>query len=216
MMSHSKKAKLSLPKNFTLSDFDKFNFGKKKNNLTIPLFAQLRALKRKDKSKIATHLYLTKDCKVDNEFLSFIDKSYNPTQTEIYQELAYRFLRKHKVLAAFSYLIEDCLRIRFKVHHQVKIQILSNDWCCGWIEIKEHEIISATMNVTNVKKIGDITAYRKQEIEKLKRKRIQPTGILLVQWILQTELNKLLKVKQHEHTFKQSRVWKQQSTSATI
>lgn len=208
--------KLFVPKNFTLSDFDKINFGKKKNDGVIPLFAQLRALKRKDGSKITTHLHLKKACEQENEFLSFIDYSYEPTQTEIYQELVCRFIRKNKMLSAFSYLIEDCLRIRYRVHHRVKIQIPSIDGCCGWLETKTHNMISSTGNFMNVKNIGQVTTYRQQEIDKLKKKRMQPTGILLVQWLLQTELSKLIKVKENEHTPKQSRIWKQQSTSAGI
>jgi hypothetical protein len=208
--------KLFIPKNFTLSDFDKVNFGKKKNDGVIPLFAQLRALKRKDGSKITTHLYLKKVCETENQFLSFIDYSYEPTQTEIYQELVCRFIRKHKMLSVFSYLIEDCLHIRYRLHHRVKIQIPSFDLCCGWLEAKPYDIIGSTGNIMNVKNIGQVHAYRQQEINKLKKKRMQPTGALLVQWLLQTELTKLIKVKEHEHKFKQPRIRKQQSCSTTV
>ena len=217
MMSPSDaNKKFFLPKNFTLSDFDKINFGKKKNDGAIPLFAQLRALKRKDGSKITTHLYLKKVCEQENEFLSFIDYSYEPTQTDIYQELVCRFIRKHKMLSVFSYLIENCLHKRYRLHHRVKIQIPSIDSGCGWLEPKQYNMISSTGNLTNVQNIWQVNNYVQQEINKLKKKRMQPTGALLVQWLLQTELTKLIKVKQNEHKSKQPRIRKQQSSSTTI
>lgn len=217
---------LFVPENFTIFDFDNLCFGKKKNSLVVPLFATLRAIKRKEGSKITTHLHLKNGVATEAEFQSLLNKSYEPTQSDIYQELAWRFVRRHKILSAFSYLIQKCLSIRFRLHHRIQIQIPAPDMCCGWLQAEPHHRISSTITVLNARNINEVYYHRNEQIRKLKRKKMQPTGLLLVQWILQTELFKLIQVKENETkptrteirsiAAKQAWLRRQQSNSAEL
>ena len=213
--------KLFLPKNFTLLDLKKINFNKKKHNYYVPLFHVLKVLKRKNGSKILTHLYLNSNIATETDHRTLINVFDKTTQSEIYQQLAYRFVRRYKVLVAFSYLLEDCLHYRYRVHHQVKLDLPKCNWSAGWLLAKQNNQIRATVDSFDNKYAPDIALYRMREIDKMIERKRQPTGVLLVQWVLQLELFKLIKVKENEQSRqnfkeKQFRIRGQQSYCAEM
>jgi hypothetical protein len=213
--------KLFLPENFTLLDLKQIEFGKKKHDNYVPLFHVLKVLKRQNGSKILTHFYLKSGVATGTEHRTLINVFDKTTQSEIYQELAYRFVRRYKILVAFSYLLEDCLHYRYRVQHRVNLDLPKHNWSAGWLLAKQKNHIRATVDSFDNKYAPDIALYRMREIEKMIERKRQPTGVLLVQWVLQLELFKLIKVKENEQfrqnfKEKQLRIRGQQSYCAEM